>query len=175
MQKTYRELLLKEQNVPSAVSEVGEAQIQQTGQIGSVQSLLKQTPSVNSYQLGVGQNTPELTVRGVRYAELSTTLNGIPINDLLAGGQGSFLTNNIGNPVNIEQLSSVDVYPGTAPVDVQGFGTNGGTIAYEILKPTDKPYTELTAGIGSFGFDQFGFTENSGVIPHADGLRMLLE
>ena len=175
VQKTYRELLLKEQNVPSAVSEVGQAQIQQTGQLGSVQSLLKQTPSVNSYQLGVGQNTPELTVRGVRYSELSTTLNGIPINDLLAGGQGNFLANNIGNPVNIEQLSSVNVYPGTAPVDVAGFGTNGGTIAYETLKPTDKPFTELTAGVGSFGFDQFGFTENTGAIPHTDGLKLLLE
>ena len=175
VQKTYRELLLKEQNVPSAVSEVGQAQIQQTGQLGSVQSLLKQTPSVNSYQLGVGQNTPELTVRGVRYAELSTTLNGIPINDLLSNGQGGFLTNNIGNPVNIEQLSTVNVYPGTAPVDVQGFGTNGGTIAYETLKPTDKPFTELTAGVGSFGFDQFGFTENTGAIPHTDGLKVLLE
>ncbi len=175
VQKTYRELLLKEQNVPSAVSEVGQAQIQQTGALGSVQSLLKQTPSVNSYQLGVGQNTPELTVRGVRYSELSTTLNGIPINDLLSGGQGGFLTNNVGNPVDITQLSSVNVYPGTAPVDVAGFGTNGGTIAYETLKPTDKPYTELTAGIGSFDYDHFGFTENTGSIPYTDGLKLLLK
>ncbi len=175
VQKSYRELLLKEQNVPSAVSEVGQAQIQQTGALGSVQSLLKQTPSVNSYQLGVGQNTPELTVRGVRYAELSTTLNGIPINDLLSNGQGGFLTNNVGNPVDITQLSSVNVYPGTAPVDVAGFGTNGGTIAYETLKPTAKPYTELTAGIGSFDYDHYGFTENSGSIPGTDGLMLLLK
>ena len=174
VQKTYQQLLLKERNVPSAVSEVGQAQIQSTGLLGSVQSLLKQTPSVNSYSPGVGQNTPELTVRGVRYTELSTTLDGIPINDLLSGGQGAFLSNNIGNPVAIGQLSSVNVYPGTAPVDVAGFGTIGGTIAYESMKPTDKPYTEVFGGVGSFDLDHYGFTENTGSIPGADGLKLLL-
>jgi iron complex outermembrane receptor protein len=165
VQKTYRELLLKEQNVPSAVSEVGQAEIQSTGLLGSVQSLLKQTPSVNSYQPGVGQNTPELTVRGIRYAELSTTLNGIPINDLLSNAQGAFLSNNIGNPVSIEQLSSVNVYPGTAPVDVQGFGTNGGTIAYQTLKPTPDRFAEVFAGVGSFNLSHYGFDLNTGALP----------
>ena len=174
VQKTYRELLLKERNVPSAVSEVGQAEIQSTGLLGSVQSLLKQTPSVNSYSPGVGQNTPELTVRGVRYSELSTTLDGIPINDLLSGGQGAFLSNNIGNPVAVEQLSSVNVYPGVAPLDVAGFGTIGGTIAYETMKPTDKPYTEVFGGVGSFDLDHYGFTENTGSIPGTDGLKLLL-
>ncbi len=174
VQKTYRELLLKEKNVASAVSEVGQAEIQSTGQLGSVQSLLKQTPSINSYQSGVGQNTPELTVRGVRYSELSTTLNGIPINDLLSGGQGGFLSNNIGNPVTVGQLSSVNVYPGTAPVDVQGFGTNGGTIAYQTLKPTPKPFVEVTGGVGSFDFNEYGITVNTGAIPGTDGLMALL-
>ncbi len=174
VQKTYRELLLKEKNVASAVSEVGQAEIQSTGQLGSVQSLLKQTPSVNSYQVGVGQNTPELTVRGVRYSELSTTLDGIPINDLLSGGQGGFLSNNIGNAVTIGQVSSVNVYPGTAPVDVQGFGTNGGTIAYQTLKPTPKPFLEVTGGVGSFNFDEYGITVNTGAIPGTDGLMALL-
>ncbi len=174
VQKTYRELLLKEKNVASAVSEVGQAEIQSTGQLGSVQSLLKQTPSVNSYQSGVGQNTPELTVRGVRYSELSTTLNGIPINDLLSGGQGGYLSNNIGNPVSVGQLSSVNVYPGTAPVDVQGFGTNGGTVAYQTLKPTPKPFVEVTGGVGSFDFNEYGITVNTGAIPGTDGLLALL-
>ncbi len=174
VQKTYRELLLKEKNVASAVSEVGQAEIQSTGQLGSVQSLLKQTPSVNSYQTGVGQNTPELTVRGVRYSELSTTLNGIPINDLLSGGQGAFLSNNIGNAVTVGQISSVNVYPGTAPVDVQGFGTNGGTIAYQTLKPTPKPFLEVTGGVGSFNFNEYGITVNTGAIPGTDGLMALL-
>ncbi len=174
VQKTYRELLLKEKNVASAVSEVGQAEIQSTGQLGSVQSLLKQTPSINSYQSGVGQNTPELTVRGVRYSELSTTLNGIPINDLLSGGQGGFLSNNIGNAVTVGQISSVNVYPGTAPVDVQGFGTNGGTIAYQTLKPTPKPFVEVTGGVGSFDFNEYGITVNTGAVPGTDGLMALL-
>ena len=174
VQKTYRELLLKEKNVASAVSEVGQAEIQSTGALGSVQSLLKQTPSVNSYQVGVGQNTPELTVRGVRYSELSTTLNGIPINDLLSGGQGGFLSDNIGNAITVGQTSSVNVYPGTAPVDVQGFGTNGGTIAYQTLKPTPKPFVEVTGGVGSFNFNEYGITVNTGAIPGTDGLLALL-
>ncbi len=173
VQKTYRELLLKEKDVASAVSEVGQAEIQSTGALGSVQSLLKQTPSVNSYQSGVGQNTPELTVRGVRYSELSETLDGVPVNDLLSGGQGGFLSNNIGNVVTIGQTSSVNVYPGTAPVDVQGFGTNGGTIAYQTIKPTPKPFLEVTGGVGSFDFTEYGLTANTGAIPGTDGLLAL--
>ena len=76
--------------------------------------------------------------------------------------------------VSIGQLSSVNVYPGTAPVDVQGFGTNGGTIAYQTIKPTADKFTELFAGVGSFNLNHFGFTENTGAIKSLGNTMFLL-
>ena len=57
--KYYHELLLKEKNIANAVSEIDKKQIQSEGtESGSIQSLLKQTPSVNEYQQNVGQGVP---------------------------------------------------------------------------------------------------------------------
>jgi Outer membrane receptor proteins, mostly Fe transport len=166
IKKYYRELLLKEKNVSTAVSHIDKKQIESTGtQQGSIQSLLKQTPSVNEYQQNIGQGVPVLTVRGVRNSQLASTLNGlIPLQDLLSGGQGAFLNNNLGSPITLGQLESTTLYPGVAPPDKQGFATIGGTIAYESKKPTAKPYAEIFGGIGSFDSSNAGFEINTGDI-----------
>jgi iron complex outermembrane receptor protein len=160
----YKKLLLKEKNVAAAVSHISKAQIAAEGTAqGSIQSLLKQTPSVNEYQQNVGQGVPVLTVRGVRNSQLAVTLNGlVPLQDLLSGGQGGFLSNNVGSPVTLGQLDSTTVYPGVAPPNKQGFATIGGTIAYQSKRPTADPYIKIFGGIGSFNTSKAGIEINTG-------------
>ncbi len=178
VKKLYKELLLKEKNVAAAVSEISPKQIEAEGvQAGSIQSLLKQTPSVNEYQQNAGQGVPVLTIRGARYSQLAETLDGtIPLQDILSGAQGGFLNNNIGSPVTLGQIGSSTVYPGVAPPNKQGFATVGGTIAYETKKPTADPYMKLFAGYGSFNSSHAGFEINTGDIgtPGPNAPRVLL-
>ncbi len=169
-----RELLLKQKDVPSGITEIGPTDIQSVGELSSVQGLLQQSaPSVNVYQQGLGQDVPVISVRGVRGADLATTLDGIPTQDLLNGGSGSFLANNIGSPFDINQISGVTVQPGISPPGVQGYGTVGGTLAYNSKRPTDDRYYDFFAGIGSYGTDHYGLEFNSGKIADADNLKVL--
>ncbi len=169
-----RELLLKQKDVPSGITEIGQRDIQSVGETASVQSLLQQSaPSINVYQQGLGQDVPVISVRGVRGADLATTLDGIPTQDLLNGGSGSFLANNIGSPFDINQISGVTVQPGIAPPGVQGYGTVGGTLAYNSKRPTDEQYYDFFGGVGSFGTDHYGLEFNSGTIKNADNLKVL--
>ncbi|GAA5265076.1 iron complex outermembrane recepter protein [Acidiphilium sp. MT5] len=173
----YKKLLLREKNVAAAVSHISKQEIESAGtETSSIQSLLKQTPSVNEYQQNVGQGVPVLTVRGVRNSQLAETLNGmIPLQDLANGGQGSFLSNNIGSPITLGQLSGTTVYPGVAPPDKQGFATIGGTIAYTTKKPSAKPYAEIFGGFGSLDSSNAGFEINTGNIGKGiDAPRALL-
>jgi iron complex outermembrane receptor protein len=164
----YKKLLLKEKDLPSSVTELGQKQIQQTNPtMGSVQTLLKLAPSVQAYSQGPGQSAPTLAIRGVKNDELAETLDGIPLTDL-QGGTGDYLSNNIGSPVSLNEIDGVNVYPGIAPPENQGFGTVGGTIAYTTKQPTDDRYAELEGGIGSFDTQHIGFTINTGKI--GDGI-----
>ena len=105
--------LLKEKDSPSAVTELGAKQIQSAGPGASVATLLRQAPSVYVYSQGLGDNAPFLTIRGVRGLEIASTLDDVPIQDLL--GPGSFyLSNNIGGVVTTNQIGGVSVYPGVA-------------------------------------------------------------
>ena len=157
--------LLKEKDSPSAVTELGKAQIAQIGVQGSVATLLRAAPSVYVYQQGIGNNEPVLTIRGVRGLETAQTLDDVPMQDLLNGGTGSYLQNVLGGRFNLDQISGVSIYPGVAYPDKSTFGTIGGTIAYQTLRPTDKPYIDLTGSIGSFGTYNEGFEFNSGRLP----------
>ena len=155
--------LLREKNSPSAVTELGTAQIAATGISGSPASLLRQAPSVFVYQQGLGDNAPELTVRGLRGLEIATTLDGVPTQDLLAPGS-FYLANNIGGVFTLNQISSVSIYPGVAYPDKSTFGTIGGTIAYDSKRPTNDFYFDVSGGVGSFGTYDEGFELNSGAI-----------
>jgi iron complex outermembrane receptor protein len=160
----YKQLLLKEKNITTAVTTLSKKDIQAEGtEQGSIESLLKQTPSVHEYQQNVGQSVPVITVRGVKFTDLAVTLNGlIPLQDLLSGGSGSFLNNNLGSAVTLGQLDSTTVYPGVAPPDQNGFGGVGGTIAYTTKQATPDRYAEVFGGFGSFDSSNAGFEINTG-------------
>ena len=154
--------LLRETNSPSAVTELGTAQIAQTGVQGSTATLLRAAPSVYVYQQGIGNNEPVLSIRGIRGLETAQTLDGVPMQDLLNGGTGSYLQNIIGGRFNLDQISGVSIYPGVAYPDKNTFGTIGGTIAYTSLRPSNERSFDVTGSIGSFGTYNEGFSLNSG-------------
>jgi iron complex outermembrane receptor protein len=164
IRKIYHELLLKEKNITTAVTTLSTKDIQAEGtEQGSIESLLKQTPSVHEYQQNVGQSVPVITVRGVKFTDLAVTLNGlIPLQDLLSGGSGSFLNNNLGSAVTLGQLASTTVFPGVAPPDQNGFGGVGGTISYTTKQATPDRYAEVFGGFGSFDSSNAGFEINTG-------------
>jgi iron complex outermembrane receptor protein len=153
--------LLRERNSPSAVTELGHAAISAAGVAGSVGTLLRQAPSVYVYQQGLGDNAPELTIRGVRGLEIASTLDGVPIQDLLAPGQ-FYLANNIGGPVTLDQIAGARLYPGVAYPDKNTFGTIGGTIAYDSKRSGDDYALDVTGTVGSFGTYRAGFDLSSG-------------
>ncbi|WP_083250850.1 TonB-dependent receptor [Acidihalobacter aeolianus] len=172
--KSYEKLIAAERNIPSVVNAVPEDSIKHASNASSIYSLLNETPSVNEYQQNIGPNTPVLVVRGVRMSQLAQTLDGIPLQDILYGGQGPFLSFNVGNSVSTGEIQSINVYPGVAPPSREGFATVGGTIAYTTRKPTAKPYAEFSTKIGSFGTNEISTDLNTGSIGGGmDGTRAL--
>ena len=153
-----RRLLLKEKNSPSAVTELGHAQIAQEGVTGSTISLLRQAPSIYAYAQGPGENAPVFSIRGVRGLEVAETLDGVPMQDLLNGGR----TGVIGNRFTLDQIDGVSIYPGVAYPDKNTFGTIGGTIAYASKQPGDEFSLDLYGSAGSFDTFEMGGELNSG-------------
>jgi iron complex outermembrane receptor protein len=93
----YQKLLLKEKDIPNAVTELGQKDIQATNPVtGSIQTLLNRAPNVVAYSQQSGQDGTTLAIRGVRNDELAETLDGVPINDLL-DGSGDYNENAIGS------------------------------------------------------------------------------
>ena len=160
----YKKLLLREKDIPNAVTVLGPKQVQAANPtFGSIQTLLTQSPSVVAYSQQPGQNNVTLAIRGVANDQLAETLDGVPINDLLDGNSGNYLSSgSIGSPVTLNEIDGVTVYPGLAPPAKQGFGTTGGTIAYTSKQPTDERYEELEGGFGSFDTQHVGFVINTG-------------
>lgn len=154
--------LLRERNSPSAVTELGQKQIQQVGVQGSPTSLLRQAPSVNVYQGGIGNNEPVVSIRGLRGIEVASTLDDVPTQDLLQGGTGSYLTNLIGGKFDLSQISQVSIYPGVAYPNRNTFGTIGGTIAYSTLRPSPERGVDVFGSVGSFKTFQEGVSLNTG-------------
>lgn len=154
--------ILREKNSPSAATKLGSDAILQTGVQGSVATLLRQAPSVYVYQFGIGNNEPVLSLRGARGLETAQTYDGVPMQDLLNGGTGQYLQNLLGGRFNLDQISNVTIYPGVAFPNKNTFGTIGGTIAYESLRPAAEAGVDVIGSIGSFGTYQEGFAANSG-------------
>jgi iron complex outermembrane receptor protein len=153
-----KRLLLKEKNSPSAVTELGTAQIAQEGTLGSTSTLLRQAPSVYVYQSGPGENSPVFSLRGTRSLEVASTLDGLPMQDLLNGGTNSYL----GNRFTLDQIDGVAIYPGVAYPDKNTFGTIGGTIAYSSKRPDDDFHIDAFGSVGSFSTYETGFDVDSG-------------
>jgi iron complex outermembrane receptor protein len=161
----YKKLLLREKDIPNAVSHLDQKAVQaQNPTTGSIQTLLKQAPSVVAYTQQPGQDNATLAIRGVRNDELSETLDGIPINNLLSGSGDYVQDGSVGSPVTLNEIDGVTIYPGLAAPDHQGFGTVGGTIAYTTKQPTDDRSAELEGGFGSFDTQHIGFNINTGDI-----------
>lgn len=161
--------LVRERNAPSAVTELGQADISQTGIQGSVATLLRNAPSVYVYQQGIGNNEPVLSIRGVRGLEVAQTLDGVPMQDLQYGGSGSYLSNAISGPFNLDQISGVSILPGVAYPNQNTFGTIGGTVAYSSLRPDDKRSATLSGSVGSFGTWQEAVELQSGKLDNILG------
>ena len=160
---TYKKLLLRQKDIPNAVTVLGPKQIQATNPtLGSIQQLLKMAPSVTQYSQGPGQQSSTLAIRGVRNDELAETLDGVPINNLLVGSGDYLDAGSISSPVTLNEIDGVTIYPGLAPPAEQGFGTTGGTIAYTTKQPTNDRYEELEGGYGSFDTSHVGFVINTG-------------
>ena len=174
IRKIYQQLIQREKDIPTAVTELGAKQIQQNGISGSIQSLLTQAPSVNSYQQGVGQQSPELTIRGVEDSQLASSLDDIPIQSLVNGGTTGSQVGQASSFVTNDELGSVNIYPGIAAPDNQGFNALGGTIAYQTKKPTADRNFLVEGGVGSFNLWHGGFEANSGALGGVDGVRLLL-
>ncbi len=155
--------LEKEKNSPSAATELGSAAIATVGVAGSPATLLRQAPSIYVYQQGLGDNAPEITVRGVRGLEIATTFDDVPTQDLEAPG-AFYLANNLGGVFTLNQISGVTIYPGVAYPDKSTFGTIGGTIAYNSKRPTNDAYIDVTGSVGSFGTYKEGIELNSGAL-----------
>ena len=157
---TQQRLLLKDEDITGAQSEIQKTDIQAAGvTTGSLETLLTMTPSVTAYSEGFGQGTETLAIRGERELEISQTINGMPMTGLLSGA-GNF--NQFGGPLTLVETANADVYPGVAPPDKQGFGTVGGTINYTTKEAADKRYTDFNYGVGSFGTQHVGFEANTG-------------
>ena len=154
--------LLREKNSPSAVTELGSAQIAQTGVQGSVATLLRAAPSIYVYQQGIGNNEPVFTIRGIRSSEVASTLDGVPMQDLLSGGSGSYLQGILGAHFNLDQIGGTSIYPGVAYPDKSTFGTIGGTVAYTSLRPRNQQQAYVFGSIGSFGTYNEGFQFDTG-------------
>ena len=153
-----RRLLLKEKNSPSAVTELGKKQIAQEGAMGSTSTLLRQAPSIYVYQSGPGENSPVLSIRGTRGLEVASTLDGVPMQDLLNGGTNNYLSNRF----TLDQIEGVSIYPGVAYPDKNTFGTIGGTIAYATKRSSDDFQIDLSGSVGSFSTYESSVEINSG-------------
>ena len=161
----YKKLKLREKDIPNAVSELGPKAVEAANPTtGSIQTLLKQAPSVVAYSQQLGQDSTTLAIRGVRNDELAETLDGVPINNLLVGSGDYLDANAVGSPVTLNEIQGVTIYPGLAPPAKQGFGTTGGTIAYQTKQPTPDRYADLEGGFGSFDTQHIGFDINTGNI-----------
>jgi iron complex outermembrane receptor protein len=162
-----RQLLLKARNSPSAATELGARQITAAGVAGNAASLLRQAPSIYEYQYGLGDSTPEFSIRGVRGLESAETLDGVPMQDLLAPGITAIadnLGNSIGNYFELSQISGVTIIPGVAYPDQNTFGTIGGTIAFDSKRPSAQPSLDVSGSVGSFQTWREGFEFNTGAL-----------
>ena len=152
--------LLKRKDSPSAATILDARQISAAGIGGSPSTLLRQAPSIYVYQQGLGDDAPVLSIRGARGLEAASTLDGVPIQDLLTPGFS--IANNIGGKVALTEIDGVSIFPGVAYPDSTTYGTIGGTIAYASKRPSNDAHIDATGSIGSFGTYREGIALNSG-------------
>lgn len=173
----YKKLLLKEKNIPTTVTHLGKKTLSLESSARSIYSILHHVPSVSVYQQNIGPMTPVFSVRGVRMSQIAQTLDGIPMQDLISGGELAgvgTISGNVGSLITSGQVTGISVYPGIAPPEKAGFATIGGTIAFTSKKPTKKFGGKIFTSVGSYDTNSYGAEVNTGTLADMGGLRVLM-
>ncbi|MDE2449230.1 MAG: TonB-dependent receptor [Gammaproteobacteria bacterium] len=146
----------------------------------TVVSVLQSVPGFNSQAIGPGGLLVAdnlFTLDGFTSTQVGTTYDGVPIvNTFLGGvygaGDAPFVT-----PMDMSQVSGVEVYSGANVPSKTSVDSLGGTIAYEPALPTPNFDVELSAtgGLYQGGGTQrrYGVAVNSGALQGWGGLDVL--
>jgi iron complex outermembrane receptor protein len=146
----------------------------------TVISVLNNVPGFNSRALGAGGlilTDTAFTLDGFSSTQVGTTYDGVPIvNTFLGGiygaGNAPFVT-----PMDMSQVSGVNVYSGANVPSKTSVDSLGGTIAYAPALPTRHFYVGLsgTGGFYSGGGTEkrYGASVNSGALDGWGGLNVL--
>ena len=97
-------------------------------------------------------------IRGIDNPRLNFTLNGVPINDQLDGW--TFLSN---LPDFMNNIGQVQVQYGVG-TSSYGLAPVGGSIHFKSISPLDTQNTQLEYSLGSFGYNRYSVSNNTGLI-----------
>ena len=146
----------------------------------TVISVLNNVPGFSSRALGAGGllvGGTAFTLDGFSSTQVGTTYDGVPIiNTFLGGiygaGNAPFVT-----PMDMSQVSGVNVYSGSNVPSKTSVDSLGGTIAYQPALPTPDFNVKLTGTGGMYSGGgtekRYGLGVNSGALSGWGGLDIL--
>jgi iron complex outermembrane recepter protein len=135
--------------------------------------LIKNIPGVvytSTDPYGLDLSDATTFVRGFHQTELGLMFEGIPLNDSSYGSLGGTTPLNVGVP---DDISAVQVSPGTARESTFSSIATGGEIRYSIAAPADTPSLLLSQTYGSAGTLVTSLSGQTGQLG-PDGPRMLI-
>lgn len=129
--------------------------ILELGTAQSMQSILSNKPSVEAIGFG---GTPyvrtHFSFRGFDGGEFGETLDGIPLNGLFNGGVTNSASQRNATPFVTGLLQSINIYRGVNDPQHTSIDSLGGSVAYHLVDPVDKPGGTVTYNVGN-GADAF--------------------
>jgi len=126
---------------------------------GSINNLFELIPSmVTTSDAGTGVGYTSMRLRGTEQTRINVTFNGIALND--AESQGTWLVN---LPALGVVVNSINVQRGVGMSD-NGAAAFGGSMSFNTLKPTYKPFVELSSAAGSYYTFRNSVTASTGMI-----------
>lgn len=146
---------------PFSGSLINRKQIKELGPNQSMQTILSSKPSVEVFGFGGSPYVrSHLSFRGFNGGEFGETLDGIPLNGLFNGGVTNSASQRNATPFVTSLLSSVNIYRGVNDPQHTSIDSLGGSVAYHLVDPTNKPHLSLTYNLGEGGdiFAQTGKT-----------------
>lgn len=158
----------KEQN-PAVLEEISKQTIQKNYSVQDVPDYLSTLPSVSFYSDNggaVGYNY--LSIRGFDQRRIAVSVNGIPQNDP--------------EDHNVYWINFSDILSGTDLVVVQrgsgggisGYPAIGGAVNLITASNSEKPFTYLRTGLGSFNTKKISFESSSGIFNKKSSLYVKL-
>jgi iron complex outermembrane receptor protein len=121
--------------------------------------LLNWTPSlVTTSDAGAGIGYTGLRIRGSDATRINVTINGIPYND--SESQSTYW---VDMPDIASSTQSVQIQRGVG-TSTNGAGSFGGSVNVQTISQQRDPYTELTAGGGSFNSQRYTVKAGTGLI-----------